>query len=107
MNGNYKIIIMTDNNRRLLEIMLTDDLLSTVQHLYQSNRSLSNSFVSLNRIVYVESFASKSEAEKRLSVIRSYPRIFCERLIRKSNPNWLNLYPIRPIPRLYGAEMYA
>ncbi len=44
-----------------------------------------------NRIVYIEEFHSFEEAERRKSELSTYTHMMKERLIRRYNPNWLNI----------------
>lgn len=97
MEKKYRILILTDSNRNFLEVLLTDDLLYTIQDIYISHQALFNTTQHLTRIVYEESFDSEQLANKRYAELKSYPRMLRERLVRRRNPNWLNLYPIRPI----------
>jgi putative endonuclease len=45
----------------------------------------------LGRIVYMEEFASFEEAQKRKSELLMYTPMMKERIIRRNNPNWLNI----------------
>lgn len=98
MGNTYRILIVTDSNRNFLEVVLTNDLLYTIQDIYTSHQTLFSTTHRLTRIVYEELFTSESAANKRLIELKSYTRMLRERLVRRRNPNWLNLYPIRPMP---------
>lgn len=97
MEENYRILILTDSNRNFLEVVLSDNLLGTIQDIYTSHQALFTTTHHLTRIVYEESFSSAELANKRLRELKSSPKMLRERLIRRHNPNWLNLYPIRPL----------
>ncbi len=47
--------------------------------------------IKFNRIVYTEEFRSFDEAQKRKLTLHTYTHMMKERLIRKYNPNWLNI----------------
>lgn len=97
MENMFRIIMMTDSNRNFLEVILTDNLLYTIQDIYSAHQTIFNTTYRLTRIVYEESFVSEAAAKRRLSELQSYPKTFRERLVRRRNPNWLNLYPIKPM----------
>lgn len=84
----YTILILTDNNRRSLKFKLS---------LSESfNKHLSEWEVGTDhRIIYKESYDTFQDAQARISELETYTRMQVERLIRRSNPNWLNLL-IRP-----------
>lgn len=97
MEKAYRILILTDSNRNVLEVVMTDDILHTIQDIYVSHQTLFSTTQHLTRIVYEESFGSKQKAYNRYTELKTYPKMLRERLVRRHNPNWLNLYPIRPI----------
>lgn len=92
----YHIYIATDSNRRFLQVGLNQNLGSVYHELQEQAEPTLFSFAVLNRIVFIESFNTKLEAEKRLQELSGMSRMVKERLIRKSNPNWLSLCPHTP-----------
>lgn len=91
---NFYIYIVTDCNRRYLEVALTNDLSLTLNELRDASNFLFHSGPHLNRIIHLESFSSSEAAQKRQQEISRYTRMQKEKLVRRSNPNWMNLYPI-------------
>jgi len=92
----YYTYIATDSNRRFLQTGISNDLGSVYNDLYSNQEPTLFSFAMLNRIVMIETFSSQIEAERRLKELSGMGRIVKERLIRKSNPNWLSLCPNAP-----------
>jgi len=85
---NTHIYILTDSNRTCLHVVeLPDTTGDTIPD------PLSNA----SRVVYQESLTSEESARKRFEELSRYTRMQKERLIRKHNPNWMNLNS----PRLF------
>ncbi|MCS4163405.1 GIY-YIG nuclease family protein [Sphingobacterium paramultivorum] len=91
--NNFIVYISTDNNRKHFKIGLSSNIFSTVMELQQSNSFIFNQGPSLNRIIYTESFTNPETANKRISELQHFTTMQVERLIRKYNPNWNNLFP--------------
>lgn len=89
----YYTYIATDSNRKFLQAGFSQDLNSVYQDFQSTQEPTLFSFAMLNRIVLVETHNSLFEADRRLQELNSMGRIVKERLIRKSNPNWLSLCP--------------
>jgi len=85
--------MITDTNRRVLQPGVTTNLTTVLDHLNPIEEESLFSQTDLNRIVFIEKFNSIIEAKKRVSELSGYGRMVRERLIRKNNPNWLNLFP--------------
>lgn len=87
---NY-IYILTDSNRSCLHVGMTDDL----QKAARTYRELTGLFFdaqsNVSRLVYHEALSSDSAALLRFKEISGYTRMQKERLIRRYNPNWLDL----------------
>ncbi|PPL00309.1 putative endonuclease [Parapedobacter indicus] len=85
------IYILTDCNRTYLHVGMTNDL----NEATDAYKSLSGFFVDscskVSRIVYQELLPSEEMALKRFQELSQYTRMQKERLIRKHNPNWINL----------------
>lgn len=47
--------------------------------------------IKFNRIVYMEKFNSFEEAQQKKLIFHTYTRMMKERIIRRYNPNWLNI----------------
>ncbi|WP_343559935.1 hypothetical protein [Sphingobacterium sp.] len=91
--GKFIVYILTDNNRRYFEIDFTSNIFSTVMELQQANNFILQQGPHLNRIIYSEEFSQLAYAKKRMSELQNFTRMQIERVIRKNNPNWNNLYP--------------
>lgn len=86
------IYIITDSNRRFLEVGTHTDLSLLMHELQQSNEMLFNASMRLNRLVYMENFHCEEQAEKRKRELQLYTRMQLEKIIRKANPNWNQLF---------------
>lgn len=96
MNKSY-LVLTTDPNRRTIQVHFTDDVASLLVSIHSNpvgtgNRPHSDSILA-NRVVYQEYFTHTAPAIDRYTVLKQFTRMQLERLVRKSNPNWLNLYP--------------
>src|SRR5690606_7358158 len=70
------IYIYTDNNRRQLQ-------------LRTSGTPLTNA--NCRRLVYQEKHETEQAVSLRLGELHTYTRMQLERVVRRSNPDWLNL----------------
>ena len=88
--NNY-IYILTDSNRNCLHVGMTDDL----QHAVKTHQELKGLFFDVHsgvsRLVYHETLPGSTEALRRFNELSRYTRMQKERLIRRRNPNWLDL----------------
>ncbi|WP_104382662.1 hypothetical protein [Sphingobacterium sp. HMA12] len=91
--SNFIVYILTDNNRRYFEIDFTSNMLSTIVELQQVNSFTFQQGSHLNRIIYSEAFSKLACAKKRMNELQNFTHLQIERIIRKNNPNWNNLYP--------------
>ena len=104
----YKIVILTDSNRRYLEVLMTNNLLDVLHHISVAQQTQMNLTTNLSRIVYEETYATESGAVDRLKELQTYTRMQRERLVRRQNPNWLNLHPVaKPVVSMYNSTHYA
>lgn len=78
----YKVLIITDNNRNVLNIKAID-----------LNETTEESVLTLShpRLIYQETFENVEQALARKAELESYTRMQKERIIRRCNPNWVNL----------------
>jgi len=85
------IYILTDCNRTCLHVSMANDL----NEAANTSKSLSKYFVDscskVSRVVYYELLTCEEMAIKRFQELSRYTRMQKERLIRKHNPNWINL----------------
>jgi Predicted endonuclease containing a URI domain len=88
---NTFVYILTDCNRTCLHVGLSSDLNKAIN----SAKCLSGFFLSgcskVSRLVYQESLPSEEMALRRFQELSGYTRMQKERLIRKYNPNWIDL----------------
>lgn len=108
MTKSAYIIVMTDCNRNSFLTEITDDphrveeihshdLLKELAHHdhhgwdVRLTAKFGTAFGKKWRLVHLESFNSRENAQVRQQEIRKYTRMQLERLIRKNNPNWNDL----------------
>ena len=102
----YKILILTDSNRKFLEVVCTNNLSGLLQDMAVVRDTQIGASTPLSRIVYEETFASEALAQARLLALNNSARMLRERIIRRQNPNWLSLYPIKSGITLYQPAQY-
>lgn len=88
---NTYIYIVTDSNRNCLHVGMTDDLQQAAKTYRTLNDLFFNAASRASRLVYHEAFSDEAEALRRFKELSRYTRMQKERLIRRRNPNWLNL----------------
>src|SRR5690606_5669434 len=98
--SNY-IYILTDTNRNCLHVGMTDDLQQAAATHRQFNGLFFDGHSITPRLVYYETFPSSADALRRFNEASRYTRRKKARLIRRRNPNWLNL-GIRPVSTGFG-----
>lgn len=87
---NY-IYILTDSNRSFLHVGMTDNLQEATRTHRELTRLFFNTQSNASRLVYHEALPSDSAALLRFKEVSGYTRMQKERLIRRYNPNWLDL----------------
>lgn len=87
-------VITSDANRYLLKAAYCQDLELYLVDLSQSNYLTTNYSHQHKRIVYLEEFKTREEAEYRKEQICRYTKMQKEKLIRKKNPNWLGIHTV-------------
>ncbi|MBE8720750.1 GIY-YIG nuclease family protein [Sphingobacterium pedocola] len=102
----HSIYMITDSNRLYLEVEYCTDVSLKLHEIEQAGWSLFSTGPKFNRIVYSEDFPSFDAALKRVDEIKHFTRMQKERLIRKHNPNWLNIIP-KSTPRTKKVVVYA
>lgn len=88
--NNY-IYILTDSNRNCLHVGMTDDLQKAANTYRELTSLFFDSYSNVSRLVYHESFTDDADALRRFRELSHYTRMQKERLIRRYNPNWLDL----------------
>ncbi|WP_140939659.1 GIY-YIG nuclease family protein [Sphingobacterium lumbrici] len=102
----YSIYMITDSNRLYLEVGYCTDISLKLHEIEQADWSLFSTAPKFNRIVYSEESPSFEAAQKRVDEIKHFTRMQKERLIRKHNPNWLNIIQ-RSAALIKKAVVYA
>jgi len=87
----HLVYIVTDQNRVYIEAGYTQDIQLTFFELQSACSLLMGSAIRFNRIVHMEAFDSFSGAQRRKIEISRYTKMQKEKLIRRTNPNWLNI----------------
>lgn len=87
----HYIFISTDANRTYLEAGYCQDIALHLFELQQAGTSFMAKALKFSRIVYVTAFDNKETALRHKQEIQKYTKMQKERLIRKSNPNWLGI----------------
>lgn len=82
----YYIQIFTDNNRQKLQVSIKPNI-----DLINHNNEIGQ-HPSCTRLVYQEIHETEKTAAQRMNELDGYTRMQLERLIRRSNPNWNNLF---------------
>ena len=93
----HYIHIVTDSNRNYLHVGMANNLEVTSTYCKLSNMFANGWSSGALRLVYYEVFSNSEEALRRFNEVSRYTRMQKERLIRRRNPNWLDL-TVRPLP---------
>jgi len=88
--NNY-IYILTDSNRNCLHVGMTDNLPQAAKTYRELTGLFSDAGANVSRLVYYETLPDNPAALRRFNEVSRYTRMQKERLIRRRNPNWLNL----------------
>lgn len=88
--NNY-IYILTDSNRSSLHVGMVDDLKNVPKTYRDLTGLFLDDYSTVFRLVYHEALPTFAAALRRLQELNGYTRMQKERLIRKHNPNWLDL----------------
>lgn len=83
----YYIHIYTDNNRQKLQISISP-IISGIE----SQHNIAGEQTRCTRLVYQEIHETENAATLRIKELDDYTRMQLERLIRRANPNWNNLF---------------
>jgi len=88
--NNY-IYILTDTNRNCLHVGMTDGIHQAAKSYRQLHGLFFDGRSMTSRLVYYEMFPCNADALRRFNEVSRYTRMQKERLIRRRNPNWLDL----------------
>jgi len=100
------IYMVTDSNRYYLEVGYCTDLHLKLHEIEQARGSLFSTAPKFNRVVYTEELPTFEAAQKRMNDIKHFTRMQKERLVRRNNPNWLNIIQ-RAAPQTKKVVVYA
>ena len=90
------VYILTDSNRKNLHVGITTELIHAVAAHRELTTLLSGTLPVASRLIYHEAHASQTAALARFNELNRYTRMQKERLIRRQNPNWINLSQTPP-----------
>jgi putative endonuclease len=85
------IYILTDCNRGCLHVGYTDDILKAVRFYKEKRALFFDSSSVASRLIYFEELSSEELGINRFNQLSIYTRPQKERLIRSTNPNWVDL----------------
>lgn len=85
------VYILTDSNRKHLHVGMADNLSRAVAAYRALTTLFSQTDATVPRLVYREAHPSETAALARFHELSRYTRMQKERLIRRYNPNWVNL----------------
>jgi putative endonuclease len=105
--SNFIVYILTDNNRKHFKIDFTSNILSTALELQQTNNFIFQHGPSLTRIIYTETFSNLGSAKKKMNELKNFTSMQIEKIVRKHNPNWHNLFPQQQQTYPKGESHYA
>ena len=88
----YSLYILTDCNRKTLHMGVTQDISQELRKVKEWYGLFVDSSALPTRLVYQETFATEEAALARYACYQSYTRMQSEKLIRRANPNWIDLY---------------
>lgn len=94
--GKY-IYILTDRNRACLHVGMTDNLNNAINTYREMPGLFFDACSKVSRLVYHESGLSEEAAIRRFKELSNYTRMQKERLIRRYNPDWVDLGLIKPL----------
>ena len=92
MNNTYYAYILTNKNKTVLYIGVTNDL---KRRVYEHKNKLIKGFSSkynINSLIYFEIFQNVNEAILREKRLKEWKREWKEGIINEQNPLWEDLY---------------
>lgn len=95
--NNY-VYILTDSNRRCLHVGMTDNLYNAANTYQELTELFFEDSSKVTRLVYHETHPSEEAALIRFTELSQYTRMQKEKLIRRCNPNWVNLNLTPTVP---------
>ncbi len=87
----HHIYILTDVNRKSLHVGTASDLNEAVKTYKEMYALFFDAGSQISRLVYKETYADEEAALIRFEEIKNYTRMQKERLIRRHNPDWVDM----------------
>lgn len=91
----HHIYILTDINRKSLHVGTAADLNEAIKTYREMYTLFFDAGAQISRLVYKETHASEEAALQRFDELRNYTRMQKERLIRRHNPDWVDMSLVR------------
>ena len=89
----YYVYMMTNQNRTVLYVGVTNDLIRRVyEHKNHLDRGSFTSRYNIDCLVYYETTTDIDAAIEREKQIKGWNRKRKEKLIQSKNPDWIDLY---------------
>ncbi len=85
------LYFVTNSNRTNVEVGITDDIFSFARNCKRKPDLFEGFVENSNRLVYFEEFNDQYRAKERLVALRKWTRAQKEKLIRRINPDWVDL----------------
>jgi len=93
----HHIYILTDANRKCLHVGTTSDLNEAMNTYREMYALFFDGGSPISRLVYKETYHDEEAALMRFEELKNYTRMQKERLIRRHNPDWVDMSLSRPI----------
>ncbi|SFC60803.1 putative endonuclease [Parapedobacter composti] len=85
------IYILTDSNRSYLHVGMANDLNKAIDVYSRKSRLFFDACAKVYRLVYHEAWPTEEAALRRFKELSAFTRMQKEKLIRKYNPNWVEI----------------
>ena len=90
----YWVYILASQPRGTLYIGVTNDILGRVGRHREGIGSKFTARYRVHQLVWFEAFADVEEAIQREKSLKRYVRAWKINLIERTNPHWIDLYPV-------------
>jgi putative endonuclease len=90
----YWVYILASQPRGTLYIGVTNDILGRVGRHREGIGSRFTGRYRVHQLVWFEAFADAEEAIQREKSLKRYVRAWKINLIERTNPHWIDLYPV-------------
>ena len=85
------LYFLTDKNRSIIHVDSSSDLLRTISAIHQSKNLFFEPLSQANRLVYFEEYTNEAHLFERQKQVKKFTKAQKEKLIRKLNPDWIDL----------------